>query len=98
MLSMQQKSLPPLHKNNKQPVQVGFANTQIALLSDTDTGHVTALLERVRALLNTHDCSNEMKANEEPSQPTLRVGSRLDRGILRKDHPNEDCLFIAQSV
>ncbi len=28
----------------------------------------------------------------------LRVGSRLDRGIKRKDRPNEDSLFTTQGI
>src|SRR5690348_7688294 len=98
MVSMQQRLLPFLHKGNGKPVHVGFTDTQVALLSDTDVGHVAALLEKVQAFLNTHGNPKEVKTNAASAVVSLQVGARLDRGILHKDRPNEDSLFIAQSV
>ncbi|WP_220210541.1 PP2C family protein-serine/threonine phosphatase [Reticulibacter mediterranei] len=98
MASRQQSSLLFPRNENGTSAQVGFANTQIALLSDTDAGHIATLLEQVQALLNTHGCSKEMKTKEDLFPFMLQVGSRLDRGIVRKDEPNEDSLFIAQSI
>lgn len=98
MASRQQRSLLFLRNGNEISAQIRFTNTQIALLSDTDARHIAALLERVQALLNTRGCSKELKTKEDLSLSMLQVGARLDRGIVRKDEPNEDSLFIAQSV
>src|SRR5215470_11458588 len=48
-------------------------------------------------LLHTHEEASEAAHSDQPVL-VLRVGSRLDPGIKRKNRPNEDSLFIAQDI
>jgi serine/threonine protein phosphatase PrpC len=97
MMSSLRRSSPPLYNGDIQPVQTWLTNVQTWLLSDAHTDHVAAILEHANALLHTHrdtdDASNEGKPLLE-----LQVGSQFDRGIRRKQSPNEDSLFAAQGV
>src|SRR5690242_952818 len=97
MLPVLQRSSPLLDHRNRQPVPVGLTNTQMSLISDTDVDHLAALLERVQTVLKAHECSHELQTHEGLPR-MLPVGSWLDRGIVRKHTPNEDSLFIVQSI
>jgi PPM family protein phosphatase len=96
-MSSLRRSSPPLYNGDIQPVQTWLTNVQTWLLSDARTDHVAAILEHANALMHTHrdteDASDEGKPLLE-----LQVGSQFDRGIRRKQSPNEDSLFVAQGV
>jgi serine/threonine protein phosphatase PrpC len=87
MITMQQRVWSLIHKKN-----IRFTNMQMELLCDADAEQVAARLKRVQAYV--HDFTQTVKADKALRQ----VGSRLNRGILCKDRPNEDCLFVAQCV
>jgi serine/threonine protein phosphatase PrpC len=68
------------------------------LLCDADEERVADRRKRVEACLQTPGYTNSVKAHKVSSLLRFQVGFRLDRGIVCKNQPNEDCLFIAQSV
>jgi serine/threonine protein phosphatase PrpC len=78
-------------------VQTWLTNVQTLLLSDTRTDHVAAILEHANALLHTCVGTDEASDEDKPLLE-LQVGSQFDRGMRRKQSPNEDSLFVAQSV
>jgi serine/threonine protein phosphatase PrpC len=98
MVPSLQRSSPPLHNGESQAAQAWVANLQMALLSDTDAGHIAAMLEHTKALANSWEGTNTSEKERRRLPCTLRVGARLDRGITRKSRPNEDSLFIACGV
>ena len=81
--------------NVLQPVQTWLTHVQTSLLSDTD--HAVSMLEHANMLLKTHSDVHEV-SNENQPVIELQVGPRLDRGIKRKDRPNEDSLFTTQGI
>jgi serine/threonine protein phosphatase PrpC len=81
--------------NVLQPVQTWLTNVQTSLLSDTD--YAVSILEHANTLLKTQSDVHE-GANEGQPVIELQVESRLDRGIRRKDRPNEDSLFTTQGI
>jgi serine/threonine protein phosphatase PrpC len=80
-----------------QPVQTWLTNVQTLLLTDTGADHIAALLEHTNALLHTHRETDDAPDEDKPLL-ALQVGSQFDRGIRRKQSPNEDSLFVAQGV
>ncbi len=97
MVSSLWRSSPPLHDGDIQPVQTWLTNVQTWLLSDAHTDHVAAILEHANALLHAHRDTDDAPDEGKPLLE-LRVGSQFDRGIRRKQSPNEDSLFVAQGV
>lgn len=86
------------HQNGTRlPVQAWLTNVRTSLLSDIDSAHAASILGHANALLRTHSDIKEA-SNEDQATLELQVGSRLDRGIRRKDRPNEDSLFVTQGV
>jgi serine/threonine protein phosphatase PrpC len=81
----------------EQAVQVWLTNIQTSLLSDIDAVRAASILEHAQALLPTRHETNEA-TGEDQAVLELQVGSRLDRGIQRKNRPNEDSLFITQGI
>jgi len=69
----------------------------MSLLSEIEAVRAAAILEHVQTLLPTRHESKEAPG-EEQAALELQVGARLDRGIQRKDRPNEDSLFVTQGV
>jgi serine/threonine protein phosphatase PrpC len=78
-------------------VQTWLTNVQTWLLSDARTDHVAAILEHANALLHTHRDTDDAPDEGKPLLE-LKVGSQFDRGIRRKQSPNEDSLFVAQGI
>ena len=97
MMSSLGRSSPPLYSGDSQLVQTWLTNVQTWLLSDADTDHVAAIREHTHALLQRHRDTDEAPCEDKPLLE-LQVGAQLDRGIRRKQRPNEDCLFVAQAV
>jgi serine/threonine protein phosphatase PrpC len=74
-----------------------LTNVQTLLLSDTGADRIAAILEHTNALLHTHRDTDDTPDEGKPLLE-LQVGSQFDRGIRRKQSPNEDSLFVAQGV
>ena len=85
------------HNGAGLPAQAWLTNTRTSLLSEIDSGRAASILEHAQALLPTRSKSNEAPG-EDLVALELQVGSCLDRGIKRKDRPNEDSLFVTQGV
>ncbi len=85
------------HNGAGLPVQTWLTNIHTSLLSDIDAVRAASIIEHAQALLPTRSKSHEAPG-EELVALELQVGSRLDRGIKRKDRPNEDSLFVTQGV
>src|SRR5437667_1723397 len=81
----------------EQAVQVWLTNIQISLLSDIDAVRAASILEHAQALLPTRHETHEATGEDQVALE-LQVGSRLDRGIQRKNRPNEDSLFVTQGI
>lgn len=97
MMSSLQRSSPPLSNEDRQLVQTWLTNVQTWLLSDADPEHVAAILEHIHALLHRLSDASSTSSEDEPLLE-LQVGAQFDRGIRRKQRPNEDSLFVAQAV
>lgn len=85
------------HNGAGLPVQAWLTNTHTSLLSDIDSVRAASILEHAYALLPTCSDMNEAPDGDQVALE-LQVGSRLDRGIQRKNRPNEDSLFVTQGV
>ncbi len=85
------------HNRAGLPVQAWLTHAHTALLSEIDEVRAASILEHAQALLPTRVNSNEV-AGEDQTALELQVGSRLDRGIQRKNRPNEDSLFVTQGI
>ena len=85
------------HNGAGLPAQAWLTNTRTSLLSEIDSGRAASILEHAQALLPTCSDINEAPG-EDQAALELQVGSRLDRGLKRKDRPNEDSLFVTQGV
>jgi serine/threonine protein phosphatase PrpC len=70
----------------------------MSLLSDTDAGRIAAMLEHTKALVDSWAWAYTTEEERRQLPCTLRVGARLDRGIISKSRPNEDSLFVARGV
>ena len=97
MMSSLQRSSPPLYSGDIQLVQTWLTNVQTWLLSDADRDHVAAILKHTNALLHRHNDTDEASYEDKPLLE-LQVGLQFDRGIRRKQSPNEDSLFVAQGT
>ncbi len=97
MVSSLRGSSPPLYNGDLQPVQTWLTNVQTLLLNDTDADRIAAILEHANALLHTHKDTDDAPDEGKPLL-ALQVGSQFDRGIRRKQSPNEDSLFVAQGI
>src|SRR5579859_7485700 len=98
MISTLQRLSSSLYHRNKRLARPRLTNTHLSLISDTSRDHITTLLEHVQALLQTYGCFEEKQRHEDSPPFTLHIGSQLDRGNVREREPNEDSLFIAQSI
>jgi serine/threonine protein phosphatase PrpC len=77
------------------PVHIWLTNNQTTLLGEMDAVRTATTLEPIHVLLSRRRESNE-EAQEDQRALELQVGAHLDRGIRRKNRPNEDTLFMAQ--
>lgn len=86
---------PSQQHKRRQPFPAGLTRIHTTLLSDRDATPVASILEQVHHLLPEAESS---EAAADPGTIELQVGACLDRGIQRKDRPNEDSLLVTQGV